>query len=193
MQSSCSYPRALRDAVRFLPGCVGGALRPGSWWRSRKARASQYMAFLDGVPGDSSDSVARIATPPSSAVRSALPKPPETLMGWEDAGFWLMNSTRMSRYKPERKDPGGGSLDSSGGRRKSAGEDPGAAAPTPAPSHEPHWWQYEWPGGFSLAHRGQALVKVMLFSRGSGFAYRMIETRQIERKSKNCEPMRRVL
>ena len=192
------------------PVCTGRPSRLSSRWRSRKARASQYMEVLDRVPRDCGDSVARIVTPPSSEVRSTLPGPwcasvpataaeestptdasPELLdssaavsfrcrpanvlsrarllstsplavpRGQEVAGLWLMNSARMSRYRPEVNDPRGGSLDSSGGRRTSAGEDPGTTASTPSPSHEPHWWQYEWLGGFSLAHWGQTLVKVL--------------------------------
>ena len=205
-------PRSLAGSVSGAPaGCAGRPSRPGSRWRSRKARASQYMAVLDRAPRDCGDSVARIETSPSSVVRSTLAGPASTslpaattaesnptgapterldssaavtfrhrradaqfplrplspttlviLRGREVAGFWFMNSARISRYRPERKDPAGGSLDSSGGRRTSADEDPEAATSASTPSHEPHWWQYEWPGGFSVAHRRQVLVKAIL-------------------------------
>ena len=173
-------------------GCGSGLSRPGSRWRSRKARASQYMAVLDRATRDCGDSVIRIATSPSSVARSTLAGPacaslpaataaesdltgapmersdsspavtlrrrpadapsavrplfPTSLgilRGREVAGFWFMNSARISRYRPDRKDPAGGSLVSSGGRRTSAGEDPETATSASTPSHEPHWWQYE--------------------------------------------------
>lgn len=183
-------PSSLAGSVSDAPAkCVGRLSCPGSRWRSRKARASQYMAVLDRAPSDCGDPVARIATSPSSVARSTLAGPARAspavptagsdptaaatgrlassaavtlcrrsadapsavrprfktslgiLRGREVAGFWLMNRARMSRYRPERNEPRGGSLDSSGGRRTGASEDPETATPASTPSHEPHWWQ----------------------------------------------------
>ena len=155
----------------------GGPWRRGSRWRSRKARASQYMAAPGRTRRDCRNSsagtgtspppaftlvlagracspsakaatgdAAPAATPPGipdSSAPSARRGPRPTLMGWKAIGFWLRNSVRMRRYRPERKDPGGGSLDSSAGRRTNPGDGPGTAAPGSTSSREPHWWQYE--------------------------------------------------
>ena len=69
-------PRSLSEWASDSPaGCFSWLSRPGSRWRSSKARASQYMAVLDRAPRDCGDSISQIAASPSCVFRSILAGP----------------------------------------------------------------------------------------------------------------------
>ena len=162
-----------------MAGTAGGVARPGDWWGSRTARASQYVAVPAAGVGASGASPERLDSSAAVAFRcrpaaTPLSVPPLSpailaiLTGRVVTGFWLTNSARISRQKPDRNEPGGGSLDSSGGWRTNASDDSGVESLALPSSREPHWWQYEWSGGFSLAHWRQTIATVLLLSRGLG-------------------------